>query len=301
MRRWIDYPLSDPESERRRDVPATLQVVEGVWSPQLRNTRNLVVYRPSAYDDEPERRYPVVYMQDGQNVFDPATSFAGHWHAGSALAHHARRGLEPIVVAIPNMGVGRLGEYTPHADLIRGGGDGDRYVAFLVETVKPLIDGALRTLVEPEHTSVVGSSLGGLIALYALFRSPWTFGAAGVLSPALWFADGRIFDYIREQRPPGGRIHLDIGTHEGPDALEDARQMKELLEQRDFLPGATLSYFEDQGARHNERAWARRFRKVLPFLLGGPCPEAGRRSGTWAAIDTPSDGAAVIRGDGTAG
>ena len=147
MRRWIDYPLSDPESERRRDVPATLQVVEGVWSPQLRNTRNLVVYRPSAYDDEPERRYPVVYMQDGQNVFDPATSFAGHWHAGSALAHHARRGIEPIVVAIPNTGVGRLGEYTPHADLIRGGGDGDRYVAFLVETVKPLIDGDRKSVV----------------------------------------------------------------------------------------------------------------------------------------------------------
>ena len=77
--------------------------------------------------------------------------------------------------------------------------------------------------------------------------------------------------------------------------------MKELLEQRDFVNGATLSYFEDQGARHNERAWARRFRKVLPFLLGGPCPEAGRRSGTWAAMETPSDGAAVIPGDGSAG
>ncbi|MBI3789671.1 MAG: alpha/beta hydrolase [Gemmatimonadetes bacterium] len=299
MRRWKDYPV--PQSERRHDVPATLKVVEGCWSPQLRNRRNLLVYLPPSYETDGARRFPVVYMHDGQNVFDPHTSFAGHWQAGSALAHQARRGFEAIVVAIPNMGNQRLAEYTPHPDLIRGGGDGDRYVAFLVETVKPMIDRKLRTLRTPEHTSVVGSSLGGLISLYALFRSPWTFGAAGVMSPALWFADGRIFDYVREQKPPGGRIHLDIGTHEGPDALEDARQMKELLTDRGFIPGATLSYYEDVGARHNERAWARRFRKVLPYLLGGPCPETGRPSGSFAAMDTPADGAAAIAGDGAGG
>ncbi len=299
MRRWKDYTI--PQTERRHDVPATLKVVEGVWSPQLRNRRDLVVYVPPSYDRDPERRFPVVYMHDGQNVFDPHTSFAGHWQVGGALAFHARRGLEAIVVAIPNMGGQRLSEYTPHADMIRGGGDGDRYVAFLVETVKPLIDRRMRTLRTPEHTAVVGSSLGGLISLYALFRSPWTFGTAGVLSPALWFADGRIFDYVREQKPPGGRIHLDMGTSEGPDALEDTRNMRELLTERGFIPGATLSYFEDVGARHNERAWARRFRKLLPFLIGGPCPETGRRSGAFNSMDTPTSEFAVLPRDGAAG
>ena len=299
MRSWKDYPV--PQGERRHDVPATLKIVEGVYSPQLRNRRDLVVYVPPTYDADGEKRYPVIYMQDGQNVFDPYTSFAGHWHVGGALAHHARYGYEAIVVAIPNMGSQRLAEYTPHPDLIRGGGDGDRFVAFLVETVKPLIDRRMRTLRTPEHTTVVGSSLGGLIALYAFFRSPWTFGVAGVLSPALWFADGRIFDFIREQQPPGGRLHLDIGTHEGPDALEDARQMKTLLMERGFIPGSTLSYFEDLGARHNERAWARRFRKALPFFLGGPCPEPGRRSGAFSVMATPADGTVSIPGDGAAG
>ena len=299
MRRWKDYPL--PDSDRRHDVPATLKVAEKVWSPQLRNERDLVVYLPPGYDADETKHYPVVYMHDGQNVFDPNTSFVGHWQVGHALAFHAKHGFEAIVVAIPNMGTERLAEYTPHADLIRGGGDGDRYIAFLVETVKPLMDRTLRTKCEPEHTALVGSSLGGLISLYGLFRSPWTFGVAGVMSPALWFADGRIFDYVREQRAPGGRIHLDMGTHEGPDALEDARQMKELLTERGFIPGATLSYFEDVGARHNERAWARRFRKVLPWLLGGPYPETGRRSGTFTAMDTPTSEHAVIPSDGAEG
>lgn len=299
MRLWKDYPV--PQSERRHDVPATLKVAEGLWSPQLRNRRDVLIYLPSSYEAEPERRYPVIYMQDGQNVFDPHTSFAGHWQAGGALAHHARSGYEAIVVAIPNMGSARLAEYTPHPDLIRGGGDGDRYVAFLVETVKPFIDTRVRTLRTPEHTAIVGSSLGALIALYALFRSPWTFGVAGVLSPALWFADGRIFDFVREQKPLHARIHLDIGTNEGPDALEDARQMKELLTERGFISGVSLSYFEDVGARHNERAWARRFRKALPFLLGGPCPEPGRRSGSFTSISTATSEHAVVPGDGAAG
>lgn len=299
MRRWKDYV--GPAAERHPDVPATLKVVEGVHSPQLGNQRDLLVYLPPSYEAEPERRYPVLYMHDGQNVFDPATSFAGHWQVGNALAHHAKRGAEAIVVAIPNMGAERLAEYTPHPDLIRGGGDGDRYVSWLVETVKPMIDRKLRTMREPAHTIIAGSSLGGLISLYAHFRSPWTFGVAGVLSPALWFADGRIFDYVREQRPSTGRVHLDIGTHEGPDALEDTRLMKELLTDKGLVPGATLSYYEDVGARHNERAWARRFRKVLPFLLGGACPQPGRPSGVFTAFETPADGSGAIAGDGAQG
>lgn len=282
MREWPDYSV--PQSERRHDVPATLKVVPQLWSPQLRNRRDLVVYLPPSYAAEPERRYPVLYVQDGQNVFDPYTSFAGHWRAGAALAHHARNGLELIVVAIPNMGTRRLYEYTPHPDVIRGGGGGDRYVSFLVETVKPLIDRRLRTERGPDHTAILGSSLGALIALYAFYRSPWTFGAAGVLSPALWFADGRIFDYVRDAEAPEGRVHLDIGTHEGPDAREDTRRMRDVLVERGFVLGENLSYFEDAGARHTERAWAMRFRKVLPFLFGGPVPASGRASGAFHVV-----------------
>jgi predicted alpha/beta superfamily hydrolase len=270
MKKLREYPF--PPGDGRADVPHTLHVIPRVWSPQLRNRRDLVVYLPPSYEEGRTRRYPVLYMHDGQNLFDPATSYAGHWQLGATLSHHAMMGLEVIVVGIPNTGVRRIDEYSPHRDLIRGGGDGDRYVSFLVETVKPMIDRQLRTMRGPDATAVAGSSLGALISLYALFRSPWTFGAAGVLSPALWFADGAIFDVVRNARPPGGRIHLDIGTAEGPDALVDTRRMRDLLAAQGFEIGKSLSYYEDVDARHQERAWARRFRVVLPYLFGGPCP-----------------------------
>ena len=286
MDKLRDYPM--PPGDRHDDVPHTLYVMPRVWSPQLRNRRDLVVYVPPSYDAAPARRYPVLYMQDGQNLFDPATSYAGHWQLGATLAHHATQGLEVIVVGVPNTGLRRLDEYSPHRDLIRGGGDGDRYVSFLVETVKPMIDRELRTVRAPTATAIAGSSLGGLIALYALFRSPWTFGAAGVLSPALWFADGAIFDYVRDAQPPGSRVHLDIGTAEGPDAMHDTRQLRDLLMAQGFEPGRTLSYCEDIDARHQERAWARRFRVVLPFLFGGPCPALAEVPAETATDEPPS-------------
>ena len=284
MKKLRDYPV--PSGDRRSDVPHTLHLLPRVWSPQLRNRRDLVVYLPPSYDVDRKRRYPVLYMHDGQNLFDPATSYAGHWQLGTTLAQYAGQGLEVIVVGVPNTGIRRVDEYTPHRDLIRGGGDGDRYISFLVETVKPMIDRQLRTQRGPASTVIAGSSLGGLISLYALFRSPWTFGAAGVLSPALWFADGAIFDHVREAQPPGGRLHIDIGTAEGPDALHDTRHMRDLLIAQGFEPGQSLSYYEDVDARHQERAWARRFRVVLPFLFGGPCPESSESS---EAPDTAAD------------
>ena len=291
MTKLREYPF--PPGIGRTDVPQTLRIIPRVWSPQLRNRRDLVIYLPPSYDADRQRHYPVLYMHDGQNLFDPATSYAGHWQLGTALAHCAAHGLELIVVGVPNAGVRRIDEYSPHRDLIRGGGDGDRYVSFLVETVKPMIDRHLRTMRGPDATAIAGSSLGGLISLYALFRSPWTFGAAGVLSPALWYADGAIFDYVRNARPPGGRIHLDIGTAEGPDALHDTRHMRDLLMAQDFEIGKTLSYYEDIDARHQERAWARRFRVVLPFLFGGRCPKSSEAPDAAASDDDPPAVAAL--------
>ena len=263
---WRPYPV--PEEEAAHPTAPSLLVLEQLYSPELGTHRDILVALPASAAPG-ELRYPVVYMHDGQNLFDPATSYAGHWELAATLAYHALEGLEAIVVGIPNMGRRRRYEYSPFRDPLHGGGGGDRYLRFLCETLKPRIDAAFPTLADAASTAVAGSSLGGLISLYALFRRPGTFGVAGVLSPALWFAGGAIFDYVRKAPCPGGRIYLDIGTAEGEDELREVRRLRDLLVERGFRPGHDLVYVEDEGADHHERAWARRLRDTLPYLVTG--------------------------------
>jgi predicted alpha/beta superfamily hydrolase len=210
-------------------------------------------------------------MHDGQNLFDPATSFAGDWGLVGTLNELGAEGVEAIVVGIPNRGRRRRSEYSPFRDLLHGGGGGERYLGFLVETVKPLVDASFRTRPERTHTVIAGSSLGGLISLYALYRHAGIFGAASVQSPALWFARRAIFRYLERHRGPpagGARIHLDVGSEEGVETLADARRLRDVLVSAGYVAGRDLSYVEEAGAGHTEAAWGRRFREALPFLLG---------------------------------
>jgi predicted alpha/beta superfamily hydrolase len=168
-------------------VRTGLETLGDFYSPQLDNRRDILIRLPPSYGRS-SRRFAVLYFQDGQNLFDSATSYAGDWGLQRVVVAAARRGIEAILVGIPNMGIERLDEYSPFADPKEGGGAGDRYLDFVVETLKPAIDREFRTRPEPAHTGIVGSSMGGLISLYAFFREPSTFGSAGVLSPSLWFA-----------------------------------------------------------------------------------------------------------------
>jgi len=263
---WRNYPV--PRDESAHSAAPSLRILAQLYSPELDSYRDVLVALPASATLG-DKRYPVVYMHDGQNLFDPVTSYAGHWELAATLAYHALEGLEVIVVGIPNMGRRRRYEYTPFPDPVHGGGGGDRYLRFLCETLKPQIDAAFPTLPDRSATAVAGSSLGGLISLYALFRRPDTFGVAGVMSPALWFAGSAIFDYVRHAPIPGGRIYLDIGTAEGEGELRDARQLRDLLVERGYRPGRSLVYVEDEGADHHERAWARRLRETLPYLVAG--------------------------------
>ena len=257
MTEWRDYPLAG--TGQRREI--RLLVAEA--------GRDLLVALPPGYESE-AARYPVVYLHDGQNLFDPATSFAGDWGLVGSLNELGAQGVKPIIVGIPNRGRRRRSEYSPFRDLLHGGGSGERYLAFIVETVKPLVDASFRTRPERAHTVIAGSSLGGLISLYALYRHAGIFGAASVQSPALWFARRAIFRFLERQRTPPGppRIHLDVGTEEGAEALADARRLREFLLDAGYAPGRDLSYVEDAGAGHHEAAWGRRLRDALPFLLG---------------------------------
>jgi predicted alpha/beta superfamily hydrolase len=261
---WDEYPA--------QAIPVTagspaLVVRRRVLSPQLRNYRDLLVSVP-VRASEPGARFPVVYLQDGQNLFDPATSYAEPWGLLEILGRLARAGVEPIVVGIPNQGRLRRYEYSPFRDIIHGGGGGDRYLAFLIETVKPLVDRDFPTLRAPHATVLGGASLGGLISLYGAIRHPEVFGAALVQSPALWFAGGAIFPWLAG-RPRPARIHLDIGTAEGDEAVAGARRLRDWLLAAGAVEGVDLSYLEDRDAVHNELAWGRRLERALPFLLAG--------------------------------
>jgi predicted alpha/beta superfamily hydrolase len=257
LRKWM---------ARRRTPPGSLEVIPDVYSPELGNRRDILVYLPSSYA-KTDRPYPVLYMHDGQNLFDPTTSFAGEWGVDSAMARAPRKGRRAIVVGIPNMGIDRTREYSPFVDPKNGGGLGDAYIDFLLHTVKPMIDAQYRTLPGVATTGIAGSSLGGLISLYAFFRSPQSWGFCGVLSPALWFAGGAIFPYVREAPYVAGRIYLDVGTREGVGTLHNAREMRDILQDKGYTRGKELCWVEDNGGMHNEAAWGRRMRTALPFLL----------------------------------
>lgn len=149
---------------RRRSPPGTLDVIPNVHSPELDNSRDVFVYRPVSYA-KGNSRYPVIYMHDGQNLFDPETAFAGEWGVDRAIARAPRKARRALIVGIPNMGAGRLDEYSPFVDRQRGGGRGDAYLDFIVNTLKPMIDERYRTLPDVASTGIVGSSLGGLLSL----------------------------------------------------------------------------------------------------------------------------------------
>jgi predicted alpha/beta superfamily hydrolase len=244
------------------------RTLERVWSPQLRNRRVVDVYLPWSYPSGV--RYPVVYMHDGQNLSDPSTAFAGTWELDATIERLAGRGVEAIVVGIHNTGQ-RLAEYSPFPDRRHGGGSADAYLAFIAETLKPRIDRMFRTLQGRDETITLGSSMGGLVSLYAYFRLPSVFGRAGVMSPAIWYGQHAVLDFIHSARTPRGRIYLDVGMQEGGGTLKDARRLGRLLVRKGFRrrprAASALRYVEDAQGRHNEAAWARRLEGALDFLL----------------------------------
>ncbi len=237
-------------------------------SPELRNFRNVFVALPPSYDTDRERRFPVVYMQDGQNLFDPATSYAGDWRLGTALTDLAERGSEAIVVGVANSKQ-RLYEYSPFPHDRLGGGGGDRYLAFLIDTLKPSVDREFKTLAGPDRTAIAGSSMGGLISLYAAHRYGDVFGSVAALSPSLWFSNRRLIQFIASAGPERlPRVYLDIGLQEPSSAISDVRELRIVLEGLGHRLGTGFEYVEDEAGGHDEAAWGRRFAQALPFLLG---------------------------------
>jgi predicted alpha/beta superfamily hydrolase len=244
----------------------TVKVLPQIWSPERQNARDIYVYVPPSHDAT-DCRFPVVYMQDGQNLFDDALAFGSEWQVDENMERLSQLGLEAIVVGIPNVGAARCDEYSPFRDLQHGGGCGDQYLDFVTKTLKPIIDQQFRTDPSREATGILGSSMGALISLHAFFARSDVFGFAGAMSPAFWFAEQEIFRTLQHAPMIPGRLYLDVGTGEGDAMVADARRMHGLLLSKGYRPGKTLMYVEDDGAGHSEEAWARRIRTALYYLI----------------------------------
>lgn len=287
--RWADEPtgksrdavFSIPAAQAgagETRITGRLETLEKVAAPQLGNERRVFVLLPEDYERNAAARYPVLYMHDGQNLFDAKASTAGaEWGIDEAAARLVQAGqMRPaIIVAVANTPE-RMKEYSPFPDR-NFGGDADKYLAFIVDTLKPQIDKRYRTLTDRENTFIAGSSMGGLVSLYAVVKHPDVFGGAGVISPALFWGNGKMLELLanRELKRPV-RIWIDMGTNEGAResaeskvtrAVTDARKLAALLKEKGLAEGQDFMYLEVKDGVHHESAWAARADRFLAFLL----------------------------------
>lgn len=275
---WASTPAG-----ARDGAPALREgtVTAHAWEDVLAG-RTIRVYLPPGYDDA-EQRYPVLYLLDGQNLFDEATSFAGEWRVDETCdAGIAAGRIAPlIVVGIDNGGTERIHEYTPWSDRNRGGGGGSDHLRRIVRELKPRIDARYRTEPGIDHTGVGGSSLGGLLTLYAALEWSRVFGRFAALSPSLHWADARTQREFEARRPMAGRLYVDMGSLESrrtrdmdrngvDDSIDDLRALGKVLRRRVLRPDEELRLIEDEGGIHHESAWARRLPTALEFLFPGP-------------------------------
>jgi len=242
-------------------------------SSYLSTPRDIIVYLPPGYDAA--ARYPVFYLQDGQNLFDPATAFNGRdWQADIVADDLILSGaIMPILmVGVYNTGVRRLSEYTPTRDpRTRKGGKGARYAQMLARELKPFIERAYGAKRAAADAAVGGSSLGALVSLETGLLYPRVFGKLAVMSPSVWWDQRSILTMVRAYKASARpRIWLDTGTEEGESAqqaLEDTRLLRDALVENGWREGVDLSYMEFTGAGHNELAWGGRFGDVLRYFF----------------------------------
>ncbi len=240
---------------------------EDFYMPQLDRYRRISVYLPPDYG-QTEEAYPVLYMQDGQNVFDDATAAFGEWEVDESLnSLYEAGGRGVIVVAIDHGGTARLDEYSPWTHPQYGGGEGEAYVNFIVETLKPYIDQEFRTLPGREHTGIMGSSMGGLIALYAAIEHQDVFSKAGVFSASFWFAEECYSHVATTGKMADMRIYLIAGEQEGDSGQQvaDMEAMYDTLRFAGFSEAEVVRHAHADGA-HSEWYWRREFPDAYEWL-----------------------------------
>lgn len=229
----------------------------------LQRSREVRIYLPPGYASQADRRYPVLYLYDGQNLFDAATAFAGEWEVDETLDRLAReQGFEAIAVGIDHGGEHRITELSAWDHPRHGRGEGEAFTRFLVGTLKPYVDRHYRTEAGPARTVLVGSSMGALAAHYAIHRHPEVFGGAILFSPSYWYAEAAFVQAVQQPLPATARVFLYAGGREGEEMTAAAQRMHALLLGLPTPPATQLHIVAE--AEHNESAW----RQELPHALG---------------------------------
>ncbi len=230
-----------------------------IYSPELDTLKTIWVYLPENYEHT-TIKYPVVYMHDAQNLFDAKTSFVGEWEVDETLDS---LNLNVIIIGIEHGGKKRIDELTPFKHPKYKGGNGDAYLSFIVNTLKPHIDKTFRTKNNTTNTYIFGSSLGGLISFYAVLKYPEIFGKAGVFSPSFWFSD-KIFEMAKDSKLNHKTLYIATGGKEGFNMVPDHKKMDSILQTKRHI---TLASFIRENEEHNEAFWRKEFKKAIVWLL----------------------------------
>lgn len=231
-------------------------------APQLGGSKKIWLYLPAEYATS-KRKYPVIYMHDAQNLFDAKTSFAGEWNIDEKLDSLKA---PVIVVGIENTDH-RKDELSPFPHPKHGGGNGNNYLDFLVQTLKPYIDQHYRTKPDSKYTSMMGSSLGGMFTFYALLKYPKVFGKGAVFSPAFWFNRNELVETLNKTRKSNAKIYFLHGDNEGdPDMIPDMNQMENLLNTKRCACMHLNKKVVVKGGQHNEKLWRDGFVKAYLWL-----------------------------------
>ncbi|MBX7108883.1 MAG: T9SS type A sorting domain-containing protein [Chitinophagales bacterium] len=239
------------------------------FMPQLNRSRKIWLYLPDDYATALNKSYPVIYMQDGQNVFDDSTSYAGEWEVDETLhTLQADGNYGAIVVAIENGGIYRIDEYSPYDNPSYGGGQGDAYCDFIVNTLKPFVDANYRTLPQRDFTAIAGSSMGGLISFYAALKYPAVFSKVGIFSPSLWFDDS-IFTYAgSHNKTQEMKFYFTAGRNESAEMVPDIKSMYSTLYADGYADAEMDTVIKEDG-QHAEWFWAREFPFCFKWLFDG--------------------------------
>lgn len=275
----------NPESEESIDAQETMTSGSAGKHPRLRvhrdlasnylpEKRDLIVYVPPGYEREPERSFPVLYLHDGQNLFDGETSFikGRTWqvreHADAAIEAGEAEPL--VIVGIYNTGNRRLAEYTHERSTQMGGGEAEAYGLMVTRELMPWVAAHYRVRQDREGTGIGGSSLGGLVTLYLGLRHPEKFGKLAALSPSVWWNHKSILGYLNERAPEiweRPRLWLDVGDREGIRTLRDTEHLARRLVANGWRQGETMHFERVAGGTHDEASWATRVRPTLRFLF----------------------------------
>jgi predicted alpha/beta superfamily hydrolase len=253
IKEWADH---FSQLEKKSTASKNTYIVDtAFYIPQLNRYRRIWIYLPDDYASSP-KKYPVLYMHDGQNVFDEKTAYAGEWGVDEMLDTKALQTRESIVVAIDHGGEKRINEYSPFDMEKYGKGEGDLYLDFIVKTLKPYVEKKYRVKKCRRHQAIAGSSMGGLISFYAMLRYPNEFGAAGVFSPAFWIAPQLKDAIAPNAKKVKGKIYFYAGKQESSRMVPG---MLAVFEQMSKYSKAKMTLVIRTEGAHNEARWRQEF------------------------------------------